>query len=135
MSGWAALRFGWNCCQRLRSSPSSSILSIRNSRSIFMKSLALVSIALVLVALTAFAADHAMPPAEGSAAPAFTLPSQEGAQVSLDQFKGKWVVLYFYRKDFTKGAPTAPQITPRAWKRSVPSWNTTGGRFARATHF
>ena len=68
-----------------------------------MKSLALVSIALVLVALTAFAADHAMPPAEGSAAPAFTLPSQEGAQVSLDQFKGKWVVLYFYPKDFTSG--------------------------------
>jgi len=68
-----------------------------------MKSLALVSIALILVALTAFAADHAMPPAEGSAAPAFTLPSQEGAQVSLDQFKGKWVVLYFYPKDFTQG--------------------------------
>jgi len=44
-----------------------------------------------------------MPPAEGSAAPAFTLPSKEGAQVSLDQFKGKWVVLYFYPKDFTSG--------------------------------
>jgi peroxiredoxin Q/BCP len=68
-----------------------------------MKFLSLVSIALVLVALTALAADHAMPPAEGSAAPAFTLPSQEGAQVSLDQFKGKWVVLYFYPKDFTSG--------------------------------
>ena len=67
-----------------------------------MKSLAL-SFALILVALAAFAADHAMPPAEGSAAPAFTLPSQEGAQVSLDQFKGKWVVLYFYPKDFTSG--------------------------------
>jgi peroxiredoxin Q/BCP len=68
----------------------------------FMKSLAL-SLALILFALAAFAADHAMPPAEGSAAPAFTLPSQEGAQVSLDQFKGKWVVLYFYPKDFTSG--------------------------------
>ena len=68
-----------------------------------MKFLALVSVALVLVALTALAADHTMPPAEGSAAPAFTLPSQEGAQVSLDQFKGKWVVLYFYPKDFTSG--------------------------------
>ena len=68
-----------------------------------MKSLAFVSLALVLVALTALAADHTMPPAEGSAAPAFTLPSQEGAQVSLGQFKGKWVVLYFYPKDFTSG--------------------------------
>lgn len=42
-------------------------------------------------------------PAVGSAAPAFTLPSQEGSQVSLNDFKGKWVVLYFYPKDFTSG--------------------------------
>jgi peroxiredoxin Q/BCP len=68
-----------------------------------MKLLVFVSVAVVFVALTALAADSAMPPAEGSAAPAFTLPSQEGAQVSLDQFKGKWVVLYFYPKDFTSG--------------------------------
>lgn len=39
----------------------------------------------------------------GNQAPAFSLPSQEGAPVSLDQFKGKWVVLYFYPKDFTQG--------------------------------
>ena len=38
----------------------------------------------------------------GTQAPEFTPPSQEGAQVSLDQFKGKWVVL-FYPKDFTSG--------------------------------
>src|SRR5580658_8845964 len=68
-----------------------------------MKSLLLVSLALVLIALAAFAADQPAPPAEGTPAPAFTLPSQEGAQVSLDQFKGKWVVLYFYPKDFTSG--------------------------------
>jgi thioredoxin-dependent peroxiredoxin len=42
-------------------------------------------------------------PAVGSQAPAFTLPSQTGAQVSLSDFKGKWVVLYFYPKDFTSG--------------------------------
>jgi thioredoxin-dependent peroxiredoxin len=68
-----------------------------------MKSLSIVSVALVLLALTALAADQPAPPAEGTPAPAFTLPSQEGAQVSLDQFKGKWVVLYFYPKDFTSG--------------------------------
>jgi peroxiredoxin Q/BCP len=39
----------------------------------------------------------------GNEAPAFSLPSQEGTPVSLDQFKGKWVVLYFYPKDFTQG--------------------------------
>src|SRR6266852_6790607 len=53
--------------------------------------------------LCAVAADSPQPPAVGSSAPTFTLPNQEGAQVSLNQFKGKWVVLYFYPKDFTGG--------------------------------
>ena len=39
----------------------------------------------------------------GSEAPNFTLPSQENTPVSLDQFRGKWVVLYFYPKDQTAG--------------------------------
>lgn len=42
-------------------------------------------------------------PAAGSDAPTFTLPSQEGAPVSLKDYRGKWVVLYFYPKDFTSG--------------------------------
>ena len=42
-------------------------------------------------------------PAVGSAAPAFTLTNNEGKQVSLSDFKGKWVVLYFYPKNFTQG--------------------------------
>ena len=41
-------------------------------------------------------------PAVGSAAPEFSLPSQNG-QVSLADFRGKWVVLYFYPKDLTSG--------------------------------
>jgi peroxiredoxin Q/BCP len=41
--------------------------------------------------------------AEGSKAPNFTLPSQEDKPVSLTDYKGKWVVLYFYPKDQTKG--------------------------------
>jgi peroxiredoxin Q/BCP len=42
-------------------------------------------------------------PAVGSAAPEFKLTNNEGKQVSLSDFKGKWVVLYFYPKDFTSG--------------------------------
>jgi peroxiredoxin Q/BCP len=42
-------------------------------------------------------------PAVGSPAPAFTLTNNEGKQVSLSDYKGKWVVLYFYPKDFTQG--------------------------------
>src|SRR5580698_4557000 len=39
----------------------------------------------------------------GTAAPNFTLPSQEDKPVSLTDYKGKWVVLYFYPKDQTQG--------------------------------
>jgi thioredoxin-dependent peroxiredoxin len=41
-------------------------------------------------------------PAEGSMAPDFTLPSPDGL-VSLKDYRGKWVVLYFYPKDQTPG--------------------------------
>lgn len=57
-------------------------------------------IAALALAVPALAAD--MPPV-GSAAPNFTLPSQEGTPVSLNEYKGKWVVLYFYPKDQTSG--------------------------------
>jgi peroxiredoxin Q/BCP len=42
-------------------------------------------------------------PALGSAAPDFSLSSEDGSQVSLKDYRGKWVVLYFYPKDFTGG--------------------------------
>jgi peroxiredoxin Q/BCP len=42
-------------------------------------------------------------PAVGTSAPDFTLNSQESKPVSLHDLKGKWVVLYFYPKDFTSG--------------------------------
>jgi peroxiredoxin Q/BCP len=42
-------------------------------------------------------------PAVGTPAPDFSLPSQEGTKVSLHDYKGKWVVLYFYPKDMTSG--------------------------------
>jgi peroxiredoxin Q/BCP len=42
-------------------------------------------------------------PAAGQVAPGFTLPSQDGSQISLSSFQGKWVVLYFYPKDMTPG--------------------------------
>jgi len=36
-------------------------------------------------------------------APAFKLLSQDDEPVRLSQFKGQWVVLYFYPKDNTSG--------------------------------
>ena len=42
-------------------------------------------------------------PAVGAAAPEFSLATNEGKQAALKDFRGKWVVLYFYPKDFTSG--------------------------------
>jgi peroxiredoxin Q/BCP len=42
-------------------------------------------------------------PTVGAAAPSFKLTTNEGHEASLGDFKGKWVVLYFYPKDFTSG--------------------------------
>jgi thioredoxin-dependent peroxiredoxin len=68
-----------------------------------MKVLALSLIVTSLASLAAVAADQPQPPVAGENAPTFSLPNQEGVKISLDQFKGKWVVLYFYPKDFTSG--------------------------------
>jgi peroxiredoxin Q/BCP len=44
-------------------------------------------------------------PAEllGKDAPDFTLPDQDGVEHSLSQYRGQWVLLYFYPKDDTTG--------------------------------
>jgi thioredoxin-dependent peroxiredoxin len=58
---------------------------------------------IVICTSTAIVFASAEPPAVGSNAPEFTLTTNEGNQASLKDFRGKWVVLYFYPKDFTSG--------------------------------
>ena len=66
--------------------------------------LLVLTVALVVfVVPRVLSSSKAAVPALGSAAPDFTLPSQEGASVSLKDYRGKWVVLYFYPKDQTPG--------------------------------
>ena len=68
-----------------------------------MLRIALLFICTVLFpAMTAIAAFAAIPRI-GATAPGFALTSQEGTNVRLSDFKGKWIVLYFYPKDFTSG--------------------------------
>ena len=55
----------------------------------------------------------------GVTAPSFSLPSQEDASVSLTQYKGKWVVLYFYPKDMTSGCT----IEAHNFQRDLPKYD------------
>jgi thioredoxin-dependent peroxiredoxin len=71
-------------------------------KSVFVLIVAVLAIAVGFVFVNVYAADQTIPSA-GQAAPTFTLPSQDGSQISLDSFRGKWVVLYFYPKDMTPG--------------------------------
>src|SRR6201987_980607 len=81
----------------LQSSPSNT------NRKAFLAVIGLVG---VVAAYTPPRGADSKTPAIGSTAPDFTLTSQDGTPISLHDFKGKWVVLYFYPKDFTSGCTT-----------------------------
>ncbi len=68
--------------------------------SVFMLSLITALLLLLTVASRNAAADT---PTVGSPAPDFSLTTNEGKPASLKDYRGKWVVLYFYPKDFTSG--------------------------------
>src|ERR1041384_7013587 len=65
-----------------------------------------VGVLLSLIALSCLQGAETQEPSRpqvGQPAPEFTLSNDEGGSVSLKDYKGKWVVLYFYPKDFTSG--------------------------------
>lgn len=66
----------------------------------FNRKLVALATAVVLSLACAQAADF---PTVGEKAPGFKLTSQAGKSVSLADYEGQWVVLYFYPKDFTSG--------------------------------
>jgi peroxiredoxin Q/BCP len=79
-----------------------SVLS-RNLKAIALtSSLALIAAAACMLPLTRVHAAGDLA-AVGTSAPNFTLPNQENQPISLTDYKGKWVVLYFYPKDQTSG--------------------------------
>ncbi|MDH3452531.1 MAG: peroxiredoxin, partial [Gammaproteobacteria bacterium] len=58
-----------------------------------------------------------MPLDEGKAAPEFTLPDQDGNNVSLKDFKGRNVVVYFYPRDDTSGCTKEAQCFKQLVKK------------------
>jgi peroxiredoxin Q/BCP len=69
-----------------------------------MKWLAIVAVLIVSAALlVARAARAGELPKVGQPAPDFNLPDQNGKLHTLQEYRGKWLVLYFYPKDDTPG--------------------------------
>jgi len=88
-----------------------------------MRSLKVLSTAGILLAASllsrpGFSASDAMPQV-GQTAPDFTLPSQDGSNVSLKDFRGKYVVLYYYPKDKTTGCT----IEAHNFQRDLPKYD------------
>ncbi|MBO3461672.1 peroxiredoxin [Aetokthonos hydrillicola Thurmond2011] len=66
----------------------------------------------------AYALGGKLPPLN-QPAPDFTLPTNTGdGKISLSEFRGKWVVLYFYPKDFTPGCT----IEARRFQQDLPQY-------------
>ena len=65
--------------------------------------LTLLTVAFALTLSASAGATAIDPPAVGTDAPDFQLTTNEGKQAALKDFRGRWVVLYFYPKDFTSG--------------------------------
>src|ERR1700682_670979 len=86
------------------------------TRRIFLFALLIAAVA----AQVAYAMSEA--PAVGTNAPEFTLTTNEGNQAGLKDFRGKWVVLYFYPKDFTGGCT----LEAKNFQRDLTKYNEAG---------
>src|SRR5438552_6089330 len=64
----------------------------------------ILSLVTGLATFTCMAATESQTqPEVGKPAPDFSPTTGDGSQASLKDYRGKWVVLYFYPKDFTSG--------------------------------
>lgn len=84
-------------------------------------------LAILLISIISFASAKAVNfkgdiPAAGTAAPDFNLVSNEGKKTSLKKYRGKWVILYFYPKDFTSGCT----IQARNFQRDLAKYEQMG---------
>jgi peroxiredoxin Q/BCP len=68
------------------------------------------------------AAESSKQPAAGTPAPDFSLTTGDGSQVSLKDYRGRWVVLYFYPKDFTSGCT----MEARNFQRDLAKYEQAG---------
>src|SRR3954454_19483735 len=82
----------------------------------------LLLLAVLAPVIAQAAPDAAATPAVGSPAPDFSLTTNEGHPASLKDFHGKWVVLYFYPKDFTGGCT----VEAKNFQRDIAKYEQAG---------
>src|SRR5215813_13445157 len=83
----------------------------------------ILSAIIVLATFTCMAATEPQTqPEVGKPAPDFSLTTADGSQVSLKDYRGKWVVLYFYPKDFTSGCT----MEARNFQRDLTKYEESG---------
>jgi thioredoxin-dependent peroxiredoxin len=87
-----------------------------------MNKIFLSSIAGLITLSSVQAAETQKQPAAGTPAPGFSLTTSDGSQVSLKDYRGKWVVLYFYPKDFTSGCT----MEAHNFQRDLSKYSETG---------
>ena len=80
-----------------------------------------LSIVVGLITLVSVEAAETQPDV-GKPAPDFSLTTGDGSQVSLKDYRGKWVVLYFYPKDFTSGCT----MEARNFQRDLSKYEESG---------
>src|SRR5215475_2199790 len=84
--------------------------------------LAALFICLSMLIASAIGSAYSALPEFGKPAPDFTLKNDEGKDISLKDYRGKWVVLYFYPKDFTSGCT----IEARNFQRDLAQYEKAG---------
>lgn len=73
-----------------------------------------------VLALRKYTSGTSVMPKDGEMAPDFTLPNEQGTSVSLESYRGQWVVLYFYPKDMTTGC----SIEARNFQRDLEQYKS-----------
>jgi len=87
-----------------------------------MKKIFLPGIVRLITLAFVQAAEMQKQPEAGAPAPDFSLMTSDGSQVSLKDYRGKWVVLYFYPKDFTSGCT----MEARNFQRDLTKYEQAG---------
>ncbi len=88
------------------------------SRRAFLKAAAVLPASLMVLGSPSAWAMGGVQPELNQPAPDFTLPSNGGSDIALADYRGQWVVVYFYPKDFTSGCT----LEARRFQQDLPKY-------------